>query len=124
LMIMSMSAMSALAERVQREADAVVERGDQFRGLSIGSFPSLDAATKLVNSTISQNSDAVEKFLRGSETIETVEKRFEAPTGYEAYLERRNAQPYMRDTYGVRVIILRDSGSSKGYNVRTAFPIR
>jgi len=84
----------------------------------------LDAATKLVNSTISENSEGVERFLRGSGPIAVIEKRFEAPTGYEAYLERRNSQPYMRDTYGVRAIILRDPGSSRGYNVRSAFPIR
>jgi HK97 family phage portal protein len=113
----------ALAERVQRAADAAVEQGDEFRGLSIGSFTSLDAATKLVNSTISENSDAIESFLQGSDPIAAIEKRFEAPTGYEARLDRRNSKPYVRDAYGVRVILLRD-GSGKGYNVRSAFPIR
>jgi HK97 family phage portal protein len=113
-----------LAERVQREADATVERGHDFRGLSVGSFTSLDAATKLANSTISENSEKVARFIRGSASIAVIEKRFEAPTGYEAYLERRNSQPYMHDTYGVRVLLLRGPGSSKGYHVRSAFPIR
>jgi hypothetical protein len=31
--------------------------------------------------------------------------------------------PYIRDTYGVRVIIKNDSRSSRGYSVRTAFPV-
>jgi Phage portal protein/Bacterial CdiA-CT RNAse A domain len=113
-----------LAERVQRQADAAIERGDQFRGLSIGSFTSLDAATKLVNSTLSDNADKVSRVTRGELPFAIVEKRFESPTGYEAYLDRRNAQPYQRDTYGVRVFILRDTSSSRGYHVRTAFPIR
>jgi hypothetical protein len=114
----------ALAERVRRGADAAVERGDEFRGLSIGSFPSLEAATKLVNSTISDNADKVSAVSRGERPFDILEKRFESPTGYEAYLERRNAQPYERDTYGVKVFILRDPRAPKGYQVRTAFPVR
>jgi len=114
----------ALAERVQRAADAAVEQGDAFSGLSIGSFTSLDAATKLVNSTISDNADKVSAVSRGERPFAILEKHFTSPTGYEAYLDRRNAQPYERDTYGVKVLILRDAGSSKGYHVRTAFPVR
>src|SRR5215212_2169902 len=44
-----------LTDRVREEARATIDRGDLFRGLSIGSFTSLDSATKLVNSTVAQN---------------------------------------------------------------------
>ena len=79
---------------------------------------------RLLN-TMSTTYDVVETLVGNHRRfLSFLEKRVESPTGYEAYLDRRNAQPYQRDTYGVRVFILRDTSSSKGYNVRTAFPIR
>jgi hypothetical protein len=49
--------------------------------------------------------------------------RFGYVTGYEAYRRDSDSRPYMRSTYGVRVIIDHDTNSERGYTVRTAFPI-
>jgi len=113
-----------LADRLHREADRSIERGDEFRGLAIGSFTSLDSATKLVNSAISQNQDAVSSVARGREPFAIIEARFDSITGYEAYLPTFHAQPYARDTYGVRVFVVRDQSVGRGYRVQSAFPIR
>ncbi len=113
-----------LAERVSKEAAATVERGDDFRGLSIGSFSSLEAATKLVNSTIAENSERVQDVASGNKPLDIVEKRFDSITGYEAYLPSRNSEPYSRDTYAVRLFILRDRQSQTGYRVQSAIPVR
>jgi len=113
-----------LIERVQNLADQTVERGDIFRGLAVGSFTSLQAATKLVNSVVSNNSELVQQVVSGRLPIGVLSGSFSQPTGYEAYLPRYNAQPYMRDTYGVQVIILRDKRATKGFRVQTAYPVK
>ncbi|MBS0237296.1 MAG: phage portal protein [Proteobacteria bacterium] len=113
-----------LVERVQNEATKTVERGDDFRGLGVGSFTSMQAATKLVNSVVSNNPEKVEQVVSGGSPIEVLSTWFSQPTGYEAYLPRYNAQPYMRDTYGVQVVILRDKRAAKGFRVQTAYPVK
>ncbi len=113
---------SYLKARVEREAFAIVERGDDFRGLSVSSFNSLSAASKLVNSTLAQNRDVVDRVVRGDQRIGIVSAQFDSITGYEAYLPRFHAQPVMRDTYGVRVIIIRDLQTKNGFRVQSAFP--
>jgi hypothetical protein len=113
-----------LAARVRREAERIRERGDDFRGLSIGSFTSLDAATRLVNSTVSQNEALVNEVAQGRRSFVIIEARFDSVTGYESYLETYHAQPYPRDTYGVRVFVLRDRRAKRGYRIQSAFPVR
>jgi phage portal protein BeeE len=88
------------------------------------SFPSLAAANKLVNSTLSDNTDKVDSVASGKVGSDVVEARFGSATGYEAYKPSQNAQPVMRDDYGVRVVIRRDPASANGFNVVTAFPIK
>lgn len=39
----------------------------------------------------------------------------------EIYPETEHSQPYIRETYGVRVVIVPDRKSEKGYRVETAF---
>jgi hypothetical protein len=113
-----------LATRVRQEAEKIRERGDDFRGLSIGSFTSLAAATRLVNSTVSQGQGLVNEVAQGRRAFAILEARFDSVTGYESYLATYHAQPYTRDTYGVRVFILRDGRTPRGYRVQSAFPIR
>lgn len=43
-------------------------------------------------------------------------------TGKEAFRPSGNAEPYIRPTYGVRVVIHHDPNSDRGYLLRTAFP--
>lgn len=91
-----------------------------------GSFTSLDAANKLVNSTLAQNSNRVEAFAAGrfppSLPFMFVFADFDSPTGYEAFAPNDRVQPHMRPTYGVTVFIRRTSASEKGYYVQSAWP--
>lgn len=113
-----------LMERVEREGFRIVERGDLFRGLSRSSFASLDAATRLVNATLAQNRDAVDRVARGGQPLDLLTARFPSATGYEAHLPRLHAQPFIRETFGVRVIIVRDPGTGRGSRILTAYPVR
>lgn len=90
-----------------------------------GSFTSLEAANKLVNSTLGQNVDRVDAFASGrfpSLPFMFVHADFERPTGYEAYAPNDRAQPRMRPTYGVTVFLRRTTASEKGYYVQSAWP--
>jgi hypothetical protein len=111
-----------LKTEVQEMARAMVERDEDPRGVRLGSFTSLQSATRLVSSTLAQNRDVVDEVIRGQRGGAEVDAIFDSPTGYEAYLPRPQSIPYKRDTYGVRVVIARDPGSSRGYSVLTAFP--
>jgi CDI toxin RNase A-like protein len=112
-------------QRAQEIADAAARKGDRFVGLvPAGSFSSLESATKLVNSTLAQNQAIVDQVARGTRLRETIEARFSSPTGYEGYVARTHAQPVLRETYGVRVIIGHDRRAAHGYRIITAYPIR
>jgi hypothetical protein len=113
-----------LKSRARDEGRRTLERGDYFDGFSVGSFTSVQSANRLVNSTISENQDKVDQAIRNGEPAVTISKRFPSPTGYEAYLARAHSEPYIRNTFGVRVIILRDPESARGWRVQSAYPIR
>jgi hypothetical protein len=113
-----------LKSRARDEARRTLERSDYFDGFSVGSFTSVQSANRLVNSTISANQDKVDEGIRDGEAAVTISKRFPSPTGYEAYLARAHSEPYIRDTFGVRVIILRDPESARGWRVQSAYPVR
>jgi hypothetical protein len=53
----------------------------------------------------------------------TLERRIGSVTGKEAFRPNGDSDPYIRDTYGVRAVIIPDSRSPRGYTVRTAFPV-
>jgi hypothetical protein len=110
-----------LLARVRREAlDA--ERVGYAEGLRVGSFSSLEAANKLVNATVARNPALVELVTSGRSGREEVDARFDAPTGYEAYARTERSQPYIRDTYDVRVNIVGDGRAAKGFRVDAAYP--
>jgi hypothetical protein len=113
---------SYLKTELQEMARKRQERDEEVKGLRVGSFTSLDSATKLVNSTLSQNSEVVNRVARGEEARDSVSAIFDSPTGYEAYLPGPYSIPYMRDTYGVGVVIVHDPRTSRGYRVQTAYP--
>mgnify|MGYP000848348417 CR=1 FL=1 len=91
-----------------------------------GSFTSLEAANKLINSTLAQNGNRVDAVAAGrfppSLPFMFVFADFDSPTGYEAFAPNDRAQPRMRPTYGVTVFIRRTSASEKGYYVHSAWP--
>lgn len=89
-----------------------------------GSFPSLEAANRLVNSTLAGDLAAVEAVASGRMTRDVVERDFASPTGNEAYRRNDRAQAIMRDAYSVRVIIQHDRTVPRGYRVITAYPFR
>ena len=89
-----------------------------------GSFTSLEAANKLVNSTLHQNAPLVETVALGKTRFNvSVESYFASPTGYEAFKVHLNGQANIRDTFGVRVVIRHNGNTSNGFSVITAFPI-
>jgi hypothetical protein len=113
-----------LKSRARDEARRTLERGDTFDGQSVGSFTSVQSANRLVNSTISENQDKIDQGIRDREPAVVISKRFTSPTGYEAYLARAHAEPVIRDTFGVEVVIRPDPGSARGWRVQTAYPVR
>jgi hypothetical protein len=113
-----------LKSRARDGARSTLERGDTFDGFSVGSFTSIQSANRLVNSTISDNQDKVDQAMRDGEPRVLISKSFKSPTGYEAYLARAHAEPYIRDTFGVEVVIRPDPGSARGWRVHTAYPVR
>jgi hypothetical protein len=113
-----------LKSRAREEGERTLDRGDAFRGFSVGSFTSVQSANRLVNSTISENQDKVDQGIRDGEPAVVISKRFPSPTGYEAYLARAHAEPVIRDTFGVKVFILPDQGSARGWRVHSAYPVR
>jgi hypothetical protein len=113
-----------LKSRARDEAWRTLERGDYFDGFSVGSFTSVQSANRLVNSTISGNQDKVDQAMRDGEPFVLISKSFKSPTGYEAYLARAHAEPVIRNTFGVEVLIRSDPGSARGWRVHTAYPVR
>jgi hypothetical protein len=93
-----------------------------IRGVREGSFTSLEAANKIVNSTISQNQNIVDSVAQGASQRGELDAQFSSPTGYEAFAQSERSQVEIRTTYGVRVIIAYDAASGKGYRIVTAYP--
>jgi hypothetical protein len=87
-----------------------------------GSFPSLDAANRLVNATLSRNRATVEEVVNGTLRRAFLTTIFSSQTGIEAFRSSSRSQPYIRDTFGVGVYIVHDPNSGKGFRVVTAYP--
>jgi hypothetical protein len=88
-----------------------------------GSFASLEQANELVNRVLRLESGKVDNVAEGKARREKLEQMFDGVTGKEAFRPNGDSDPYIRDTYGVRVIIKRDGRSPRGYTVVTAFPV-
>jgi Bacterial CdiA-CT RNAse A domain len=109
-----------LINRVQTEVYRV---GPVTIGLErAGSFPSLDAANSLTNSTLSQNTDVVEEVAAGRRGGARIVGGFSSTTGHEAYKSSDKAQPYIRETYYVETLIQHDRRSPRGFTVLTSYP--
>jgi hypothetical protein len=87
-----------------------------------GSFESREAATDLVHRTLEQNQDQVDAVATGQMKDAFVTARFNYKTGREAFRSNVDAKPYLRDTYGVGVLIEHDRRAERGYSVITAYP--
>lgn len=94
-----------------------------------GSFLSIEAASKLVNSTMSEPTNAakIELFKEGKYPFWLPElrlvKTFASKTGYEAYAEDDRKIPRIRSTFGVTVRLIRTERVPRGYYVDSAWPM-
>ncbi len=95
-----------------------------------GSFTSLDAANKLVNATLSANSERIDNWVKDDSWLSpdpiavTVENGyFGRTTGYEAYAPNDRSQPIIRDTSAVVVVISKSKTAPNGFDVVTAYPL-
>jgi Bacterial CdiA-CT RNAse A domain len=88
-----------------------------------GSFATREQANDHVNQLLKLERDKVDQVATGMEKKLTIESRIGSVTGYEAFRLNGDTDPYIRDTYGVRAVIINDSRSPRGYTVRTAFPV-
>ncbi|HEV7877143.1 MAG TPA: RNase A-like domain-containing protein [Bradyrhizobium sp.] len=89
-----------------------------------GTFRSREEANDLVNQVLKRNTDTVDQVAAGKLKDDvTLQERFGFVTGKEAFRPNGDAEPYIRPTYSVRVVIRYDRRSWRGYRVRTAFPV-
>jgi hypothetical protein len=88
-----------------------------------GSFATPEQANDYVNQLLKLERDKVDQVAIGAEKWLKLESRIGSVTGYEAFRPNGDSDPYIRDTYGVRAVIIHDSRSPRGYTVRTAFPV-
>jgi hypothetical protein len=94
----------------------------EIRIYRAGSFPSLAAATKLVNATLARNRTTVDMVANGALPTAFLRATFRSQTGIEAFQEGAFSQPYVRDTFGVGVRIVHDAGRRNGFRIVTAYP--
>ena len=88
-----------------------------------GTFRSREDANDLVNQVLKRNTDTVDEVAAGKIPKATLQERFGFVTGKEAFRPNGDSDPYIRDTYSVRVVIKHDTRSWRGYRVQTAFPV-
>jgi hypothetical protein len=88
-----------------------------------GSFASREQANDYVNQLLKLERDKVDQVATGAKDRDLLERRIGSVTGKEAFRPNGDSDPYIRDTYGVRAVIINDSRSPRGYTVRTAFPV-
>ena len=94
-----------------------------------GSFLSIEAANKLVNSTLSlpDNAAMIEVFKDAEFPFWLPElrvfKTFSSKTGYEAFAEDDRKVPRIRSTFGVTVRLIRTNRVARGYYVESAWPM-
>jgi hypothetical protein len=109
-------------EALKAQALAAFDTNPKAEDSRSGSFSSLAAANKLVNSTLSKNQDIVDEVASGLRDVAVVSSDFGSVTGIEAVAPNIRSQPYVRETYGVGVVIVHDPFASRGYRILTAFP--
>jgi Bacterial CdiA-CT RNAse A domain len=112
----------AVVNAVRDGIDYARRNGDSTADMRESSFTSLEAANKLVNVTISEHPDQVNRVVSGVSPKETLHSEFETPTGFEAYAKNETSRIVLSDTYAVRVVIVPDGRVAKGFRVDTAFP--
>lgn len=107
-----------------RARDLAISAAEEGREQTsrVGSFSSLEAANKLVNSTLARNQDKIDLVTSGRSPRETLTAEYPTITGKEAYVRNAASQAVIRETYGVVVVIVPEGRVPSGYRVETAFP--
>ncbi len=93
------------------------------------SFPSLEAANKLVSATLAANFAEIQAFLASNTQGLLIHKDFGAPTGRVAFRIgssgfSRPAPVQLFTGYGVTALILRNAQMPHGFVVHTSYPTR
>lgn len=103
-------------------------KSDGYGGIEyrryLGSFPSKEAAERLIASTLSANTGIVERVISdsyGSRYV-AVGATFDSLTGMEAFRRSPSSQVEIRNTSNVTVVIRREPSMSGGYRIITAYP--
>ncbi|UUP18908.1 RNase A-like domain-containing protein [Nitratireductor thuwali] len=119
----------AIRSHVGRSPESLLARvrGEHYFGFIFeirrkrdGSFPTVAAANRLVNATLSRNRSVVEAVAGGELGRAFVTAEFRSKTGIEAYGYGEHAAPRLRDTYGVGVLIAHDPNTHRRFRVVAA----
>ena len=87
-----------------------------------GSFTDIEAANRHVNATLLRNRNGVDRVAEGKSSRAALDALFGWETGREAFVTGGQTEPQIRETYGVRVVIVAYRQIPRGYRVHTAFP--
>jgi Bacterial CdiA-CT RNAse A domain len=118
-----------LLERVRQEQFWYIKEYDSSRyyppdGIRASSFPSLEAANKLVNAAIAADPEKLARVVSGDLGIAVFKVRFGSWTGIEAYAAGMYSSAYIRDTNGVIVVVKPTKELLYGFRIHTAYPTR
>lgn len=118
-----------IARHVGRSDEELIARvtgeANGGSGLSrppVGSFSSLAVANMLVNAVLEKNLFFVRGVQAGVLRSAVIGAEFPFVTGREAFREDWAQPARIRETRGVRVLVLRDESSLKGFRIHTAYP--
>jgi hypothetical protein len=106
---------AALRDEPAMAADFMVE-------VRNGSFTDSEAANRHVSATLLRNRNGVDRVAEGKSSRAALDALFGWETGREAFITAGQAEPRIRETYGVRVVIVGYRQIARGYRVHTAFP--
>jgi hypothetical protein len=119
----------AVSTHVNRRPEALIgqaleafDKEPRVVDVRSGSFSSLEAANKLVNSTLAENRTTVDLVIRGILARATVISHFGSVTGVEVVVKNVRSVPIFRETYGAGAVVVHDPSSDRGFRVLTAFP--
>lgn len=95
---------------------------DFVAGLRMGSFTDLEVANRFVNATLLRNRLKIDRIVEGKASRAALDALFGWETGKEAFAPDGRTDPQIRQTYGVRVVIVADDRTPKGFRSIPRFP--
>lgn len=112
-------------ELIFRAFMAMEENGGKYRadGYSASTFEDLRDANSLVNLTLARNAPMVFAVSVGLVRYDFIDLDYPGRVGREVNIADRFSTPEMRSPTRVRVLIMHDDASPKGFVVHTAYPM-